>query len=110
MDEFAVQGPLEKPPANLANRADVVAALVVRGSQATAADGRSQPIDAWAVQWKTGGDADLAWAGRSLAWWDRHRRSGDGPFLVAWIRDPAPPPPPGIDVYERLPAMVVYCP
>jgi len=102
--------PTPEALAELANRADVVAALLVEGGDATDANGRTQPIDAWAVAWKTGGDADLAWAGRSLAWWDRHRRTGDGPFLVAWIRDPAPEPPAGIDVYERLPAMVVYGP
>ncbi|GAG36119.1 unnamed protein product, partial [marine sediment metagenome] len=80
----------------------------VRGAQATDAEGRSQPLDAWAVEWKASGEPDLAWAGRSLAWWDANRRTGDGPFVVAWFRDPAPEPPPGIDAYERLPAMVVY--
>jgi hypothetical protein len=93
--------------AGLARRPDVVAALLVRGSEATDAAGKAQPLDAWAVAWKTSGEADLAWCGRSLAWWDEHRRTGDGPFLVAWFRDPAPDPPEGIDVYERLPAMVV---
>jgi len=108
--QFARTGPMGEPPPELAEWPDVVAALLVEGGDATDANGRTQPIDAWAVAWKTGGDADLAWAGRSLAWWDRHRRTGDGPFLVAWIRDPAPEPPAGIDVYERLPAMVVYGP
>ena len=93
--------------ADLANQADVVAALLVEADSATDAAGRTQPLDAWAVAWKTSRDADLAWCGRSLAWWDRHRRSGDGPLLVAWLRDPPPNPPEGIDVYERLPAMVV---
>ncbi len=102
---------VEPSPAGLralSNRPDAVAMLRVDGSEATDADGRTQPLDAWAVEWKTGGDADLAWAGRSLAWWDAHRRTGDGPYLLAWFRDPAPPPPAGVDTYERLPAMVVY--
>ncbi len=94
--------------AGVARRPDAVAALLVRGGEATDAAGRTRPLDAWAVEWKTGEEADLAWCGRSLAWWDEHRRTGEGPFLVAWFRDPAPGPPEGIDVYERLPAMVVY--
>ena len=106
----AYRKPTPEALAEVSEQADVVTALLVEGNRATDADGRSQPIDAWAIEWKTSGDADLAWAGRSLAWWDRHRRAGDGPFLVAWIHDPAPEPPPGIDVYERLPAMVVYGP
>jgi len=91
----------------LAARPDVVATLRAKGARATDAGGRSQTIDAWAVAWKTSPDADLAWAGRSLAWWDAHRRTGDGPVLVYWMRDPAPKPPPGIDACERMPAMVV---
>ncbi|MFO8011724.1 MAG: hypothetical protein R6X20_00320 [Phycisphaerae bacterium] len=94
--------------AGVARRPDTVAALLVRADGATGPDGRTRPLDAWAVAWKTSGDEALAWCGRSLAWWDEHRRTGDGPFLVAWFRDPAPEPPEGIDVYERLPAMVVY--
>jgi len=99
--------PTKNGMAALAGRPDVVAALLVEADSATDAEDRTQPLDAWAVQWKTSGEADLAWAGRSLAWWDEHRRTGDGPVLVYWMRDPAPEPPPGIDVYERLPAMVV---
>lgn len=101
----------EPNPAGLrawSKRPDVVEALLVEAGGATEPEGRTQPLDAWAVEWKTSEDPDLAWCGRSLAWWDDHRRTGDGPFLVAWFRDPAPEPPEGVDAYERLPAMVVY--
>jgi len=99
--------PTPEALAEVADRPDVVAALLVKAGRATDAAGRTQPLDAWAVEWKSSEEADLAWAGRSLAWWDAHRRTGDGPRVVAWVRDPAPEPPAGIDVYERLPAMVV---
>ena len=92
----------------LAAETHAVAALRVERAQATDAGGKTLPLAAWAVAWKESGEADLAWCGRSLAWWDAHRRTGDGPFLVAWFRDPAPEPPEGIDAYQRLPAMVVY--
>jgi len=92
----------------LASRADVVAALRIDGGRATDADGRSQTLDAWAVEWAASGDPDVAYAGRSLKWWDSDRREGDGPFLLAWFHDPAPQKPPGIDEYERLPALVVF--
>ncbi|MEA3368072.1 MAG: hypothetical protein U9R68_08165 [Planctomycetota bacterium] len=105
---FALNGPAEKLPSALADRPDVVAALGVEGREAVDARGRRQPVDAWAVAWKESGDPDLAWAGRTLAWWDAHRRTGDGPFLVAWFRDPASDPPLGVDAYQRMPAMVVY--
>jgi hypothetical protein len=106
-DKLVIDGSTETPPAALGLGEDVIAALLVRGGEATDAAGKAQPLDAWAVAWKTSEDPDLAWCGRSLAWWDAHRRTGDGPFLVAWFRDPAPEPPEGIDVYQRLPAMVV---
>jgi len=105
---FALNGPPEKLPSALADRPDVVAALGVEGREAVDARGRRRPVDAWAVAWKESGDPDLAWAGRTLAWWDRHRRTGDGPRRVAWFRDPASDPTPGIDAYQRMPAMVVY--
>jgi hypothetical protein len=109
-DEFAIDGAIEKPPPDLGRFEDVIAALVVRGDRATDETGQTRPLDAWAVAWKTSKDPALAWCGRSLAWWDAHRRTGDGPLLVAWFRDPAPEPPEGVDVYECLPAMVVSAP
>ena len=84
-----------------------VAALLVRGDQATDAAGRTQTIDAWSVEWKTSDDDGLAYAGRSLAWWDKTRREGDKPALLAWYADPAS----GLGDTERprrLPALIVY--
>jgi len=92
----------------LAGPPDCINALRVDGLRTTDVTGRSQTLDAWAVEWAASDDPDVAYAGRSLKWWDRCRRQGDGPFLLAWFRDPPPQKPPGIDAYERLPALVVY--
>jgi len=100
--------PTPEALAEVAGQPDVVAALLVEGGDATDAEGRTRPIDAWAVEWKASDEPALAWCGRSLDWWDAHRRTGDGPQVVAWFHDPAPEPPAGIDVYERMPMMVVY--
>jgi len=94
--------------AAIAKRADVVAALYVDGDRASAAAGKSQALDAWAVEWKSAADADLAYAGRSLAWWDRARREGDGAALLVWCRDPLPPGEAQSENRTRLPAMAVY--
>ena len=96
--------------AAIAKRADVVAALYVDGDRAADAAGKSQALDAWAVEWKSSADADLAYAGRSLAWWDRARREGDGPALLVWCRDPLPPGEAPSENRTRLPAMAVYTP
>jgi hypothetical protein len=86
-------------------RADVVAALLVTGSSAADAAGRSQPLEAWAVAWKSSADANLAYAGRSLSWWDRDRREGDAAVLLIWWRDPVAA---ATQNCVRLPAMAVY--
>ena len=106
--DYALEGPLPRQLAALSLRPDVAATLLVEGPRVTDASGRSQVLDAWAVEWQENTNPEVAWAGRSLKWWDRHRRDGDGPFLLAWLRDPAPTePPPGVDVHERLPTLVV---
>jgi hypothetical protein len=92
----------------VARRADVLAALLIRDDRATDAAGRTQTIEAWATQWKASADADLAFIGRSFAWWDRCRREGDGPALLAWFRDPLPPDAANSQDRTRLPALVVY--
>jgi len=94
--------------AAIAKRADVVAALYVDGDRAADAAGKSQALDAWAVEWKSSADADLAYAGRSLAWWDRARREDDGPALLVWCRDPLPPGEAPSENRTRLPAMAIY--
>jgi len=92
----------------LLKRPDLIRALLVEGDRATDADGRFQTIDAWAVEWQGSDEPNVAYAGRSLKWWDSDRREGDGSFLLAWFHDPAPQKPPGVDAFERLPALVVY--
>ena len=82
--------------ATVAKRADVLAALSVDGDRAADAAGRSQSIEAWAAEWQAGANPDLAYAGRSLAWWDRTRREGTGPAILIWRRGPA------------LPSLVIY--
>ncbi len=96
--------------AAVARRADVVAALLVDGSVATDAAGRSQPLEAWAVEWKADADPRLAYAGRSLSWWDRDRREGDGKVLLVWWHDAACPPaeaPPSLGD-RSFPTLAVY--
>jgi len=91
----------------LARRPDVIAALLVEEDRATDASGRTQTARAWAVEWKSSDDEGLAYAGRSLAWWDKARREGDKPALLAWFADPAS----SIGDKERprrLPALFVY--
>jgi hypothetical protein len=91
----------------LARRPDVIAALLVEEDRAMDAAGRTQTVDAWSVEWKTSADADLAYAGRSLAWWDKTRREGNRPAILAWYADPTS----GLGDTERprrLPALIVY--
>ena len=82
----------------LARRPDVIAALRVDGDRATDATGRTQTASAWAVEWKSSADEGLAYAGRSLAWWDKARREGNRPALLVWFAEPP----------HRLPALIVY--
>jgi len=93
--------------AKLAQRSDLVKALLVEGDRATDAGGKTQPVDAWAVEWQGSKDPDVAYAGRSLAWWKKDRQEGDGPWILAWWHDPLPADQQGKG-HERLPALVVY--
>ena len=81
--------------------------LLVEGDRATDAAGKTQPVDAWAVEWQGSKDPDVAYAGRSLAWWKKDRQEGDGPWILAWWHDPLPADQQGKG-HERLPALVVY--
>jgi len=96
--------------AAIAKRADVVAALYVDGDRAADAAGKSQALGAWSVEWKSSADPDLAYAGRSLAWWDRARREGNGPALLVWCRDPLPPGEKPSENRTRLPAVAICTP
>jgi len=91
----------------LAGRADLVAALRIEGDRATDPSGRAQPIEAWAVEWKNSADPDVAYAGRSLGWWSRARREGDGAVILAWRHD-APAESAETAAPARWPALVVY--
>lgn len=92
----------------VARQPDLIQALLVQGAHATDASGRSQTLDAWAVEWQGSEDPNVAYAGQSLKWWDGERREGDGPFLLAWFHDPLPEGAGDGGTRERLPALVVY--
>jgi len=100
--------PSREQLAALAARADVVAAILVEESRATDVAGRTQSVDAWAVEWQASADPDLAFAGRSLKWWNQARRQGAGPLLLAWWHDPLPAAEAAKDNRVRLPALTVY--
>ncbi len=107
--DFLFPHPDRNQLAHAAEDPTAVKALLIEGSRATDADGRSQTINAWAVEWQGSDDPDVAYAGRSLKWWDSDRREGDGPFLLAWFHDPVSDHSlwKGAQVV-RLPALVVY--
>ena len=93
-------------PRQVTERSDLVAALLVQGDRATDAAGKTQSLDAWAVEWQASKDPDVAFAGRSLAWWKKARQEGDGPWILSWWHDPLPAAEAG-ENHERLPALVV---
>jgi hypothetical protein len=92
---------------HLAKRSDLVAAILVDTDRATDSAGRTQPLDAWAVEWQAGPDHALSFAGRSLAWWKKDRQEGEGPWLLTWWHDPLAADEQGKG-RERLPALVAY--
>ena len=94
----------------VAARPDCIKSLLINGVQATDAAGRMQTVDAWAVEWKNAADPDVAFVGRSLAWWAHDRQEGDGPYLLAWFHDPPTARMEGdtSTPVERLPALVVF--
>jgi len=80
----------------LAAGGDVVQALYVEGDRATDPAGQTRTLEEWSVQWQASADPRLAFAGRSLAWWDRARRQGTGPAILIWHHGPS------------LPSLVIY--
>jgi hypothetical protein len=80
----------------LAAGGDVVQSLYVEGDRATDPAGQTRTIEEWSVQWQASADPCLAFAGRSLAWWDRARRQGTGPAILIWRHGPS------------LPSLVIY--
>jgi hypothetical protein len=93
-------------PRQLTERSDLVAALLVEGDRGKDAAGRTQSLDAWAVEWQASKDPDVAFAGRSLAWWKKDRQEGEGPWILSWWHDPLPAGE-ASENHERLPALVV---
>jgi hypothetical protein len=86
-----------------------VARVVVEGSHCETFEPTRQalhPVAVRAGEWKTSSEADLAYAGRSLAWWTAKRQVGDGPFELVWVRDAVPGLTPA-PRRTRLPALVV---
>jgi hypothetical protein len=94
-------------PRQLTERSDLVAALLVEGDRGKDAAGKTQSLDAWAVEWQASADPDVAFAGRSLAWWRKDRQEGEGPWILSWWHDPLPAGEASKN-HERLPALVVY--
>jgi len=80
----------------LAAGGDVVQSLYVEGDRATDPAGQTRTIEEWSVQWQASADPRLAFAGRSLAWWDRARRQGTGPAILIWHHG------------SSLPSLVIY--
>ena len=80
----------------LAAGGDVVQSLYVEGDRAADPAGQTRTIEEWSVQWQASADPRLAFAGRSLAWWDRTRRQGAGPAILIWHHGPS------------LPSLVIY--
>jgi hypothetical protein len=93
--------------AQLAKEPDFLAALRVDGEKAADNAGRVQTVDAWSVEWKTDVDPEVAYTGRSLAWWNRERRTGDKPVVLLWRHEP-PRQPGESELLSRLPTLVVY--
>jgi len=91
----------------LAKEPDFLAALRVDGNKAADNAGRVQTIDAWSVEWKSDADPEIAYVGRSLAWWNRQRRTGDKPVVLLWRREP-PRQPGESEIITHLPTLVVY--
>jgi hypothetical protein len=79
-------------------------AILFEGGQGTNAAGRSQTLEAWAAEWQASADPAVAYAGRSLLWWDKNRRVANGPTLLAWFVQPLP----ASADYGLLPAMVIF--
>jgi hypothetical protein len=94
-------------PRDLTERSDLVTALLVEGDRGKDAAGKTQSLDAWAVEWQASKDPDVAFAGRSLAWWKKDRQEGEGPWILSWWHDPLPAAE-ASENHERLPALVVY--
>jgi hypothetical protein len=80
----------------LAAGGDVVQSLYIEGDRATDPAGQTRTIEEWSVQWQASADPRLAFAGRSLAWWDRARRQGTGPAILIWHHG------------SSLPSLVIY--
>ena len=97
---------LTELPRQLTERSDLVAALLVEGDRGKDAAGKTQSLDAWAVEWQASKDPDVAFAGRSLAWWKKDRQEGEGPWILSWWHDPLPAGE-ASENHERLPALVV---
>jgi hypothetical protein len=93
-------------PHQLTERSDLVAALLVEGDRGKDAAGKTQSLDAWAVEWQASKDPDVAFAGRSLAWWKKARQEGEGSWILSWWHDPLPAAE-ASENHERLPALVV---
>jgi len=92
----------------LASRPNFITALYVEATSATDHTGRTQPVDAWAAEWKRSADPNIAYAGRSLKWWADARQEGPGPFIIVWMKDDPPEKVDDGQEHRRMPTMVIY--
>jgi hypothetical protein len=69
-----------------------LAALSVVGDRGIDAAGESRPLAGWAAAWQASANANLAFAGRSLAWWAAQRQEGEGEWNLEWTQQVVVPP------------------
>jgi hypothetical protein len=62
-------------------------ALRVEGDGGTSPQGEAQPLEAWSAQWRGSPRPEVAYAGRSLAWWKAERREGEEAVYLLWYRE-----------------------
>jgi len=94
-------------PEDLAATDAAVQSLRVEAGAARDAHGESRPLAGWAAAWRDAADPDLAYSGRSLAWWAAQRREGEGPVRLVWFRESLRPAGRG-EQAALVPTLLVY--
>ena len=109
-DEFA--GPVRPVApglaARLAEARGTVAVLSVNGDRATDARGETRPLGGWQAEWQASSDAQMAFVGRSLAWWASQRQEGADDYVLHWVRNPSSPWAVAAPIAKEWPALMAY--